>query len=100
VIRNEQGGFDLSKFRVPAGSLLVDGALVFALIYGSGQITERLEHLSRRVDAMEATDLRADASARLMVLERRADDMDAWKRDVREQLDRIEDKVNRIAEGK
>lgn len=89
---------DLSRFKVPAGSLLVDGALVFALIYYGGQLTERLEQVNKRVSTIEATTTVQNTSARVLVLERRAEEQAEFKREVYERLVRIEDKLDQIAE--
>jgi hypothetical protein len=88
---------DLSKFRVPAGSLVVDSALVVALIWGGATMTEQLGQISRRVAEIEQGAVRSNSDARLMVLERRADEMSEWKGEMREQLNRIEDKLDRLA---
>ena len=89
---------DLSRFKVPAGSLLVDGALVFALVYYGGQLTERLEQVNKRVSTIEATTTVQNTSARVLVLERRAEEQAEFKREVYERLVRIEDKLDQIAE--
>lgn len=91
---------DFSRFKVPAGSLLVDGALVFALVYYGGQLTERLEQMNRRVEMIEATTVRQNTDARVLVLERRAQEQAEFKAEVRDQLNRIEDKINQIADRK
>ena len=89
---------DLSRFKVPAGSLLVDGALVFALVYYGGQLTERLEQVNKRVSTIEATTTVQNTSARVLVLERRAEEQAEFKREVYERLVRIEDTLDQIAE--
>jgi hypothetical protein len=87
---------DVSRLKVPAGSLVVDAALVVALIWGAATMTEQLEQINARVDAIESGNIRHNGEARLLVLERRADDSDEFKKEMRAQLGRIEDKLDRI----
>ena len=88
---------DLSRFKVPAGSLLMDTALVVALVWNGATMTNQLQQISRRVDAIENGHIRQNSEARIMVLERRADESDEFKREMRAQLNRIEEKLDRIA---
>lgn len=92
------GNFDFSRLRVPIGSLLVDVGLVLTLIYSAGQLTQRLEHLSERVAAVEQYHVRTNGDARIYVLERRAEEMAEFKLEIRDQLTRIESKVDRLRE--
>lgn len=87
---------DLQKFKVPPGSLVVDTALVAALIWGAAQMTAQLEAINKRVDVIDAEHVRQNSAARILVLERRADEMSEWKGEVRGQLNRIEDKLDRV----
>lgn len=84
----------LSKFRVPVGSLLVDSALVVALLFGLGQQTQALDEVARRVAAIE----RVDSASRTAVLERRMDIADRDRDEVLAYLKRIEDKLDRKAD--
>lgn len=88
---------DLARFKVPAGSLVVDASLVVALLWGAATMTEQLKAINVRVDTLEAAGIRANSEARILVLERRADEMAEFKGEIRAQLTRIEDKLDRIA---
>ena len=88
---------DLSKFKVPAGSLLVDTSLVVALVWSTSTMTQQLDQMNRRIDSIENGHIRSNADARIMVLERRAEEYDEFRRDMRAQLNRIEDKLDRLA---
>jgi len=83
--------FDISKIRVPIGSLVVDAALVISIIYGAGQLTERLEQLSQRVSAMESQSIQPEADRRIALLEMSAHTSE-------QRLQRIEDKLDRVLE--
>lgn len=91
---------DTSRFKVPAGSLVVDFTLVLALLWGGARMTERLEQIGHRVDAIEETAIRTNTDGRVQVLERRAEEQAEFKREVRDQLNRIEDKLDQIAAAK
>ena len=86
---------DTSKWRVPAGSLVVDGALVLSLVWSVATQTEQLEQMSIRISQVEIRETSAQTEPRLRVLERRADEMVEFKAEVREQLNRIEEKLDR-----
>jgi len=88
--------FDVSRLKVPAGSLVVDTALVVALVWGGATMTEQLQQISKRIDTIENGHIRQNSEARIMVLERRADESDEFKREMRAQLTRIEEKLDRI----
>lgn len=51
---HQAGGVRLEKFKLPLGSLLVDLALVFGIIYGAGQITNEVRNLTNRVANLES----------------------------------------------
>ena len=91
---------DLSRFKVPVGSLVLDAALVIALIVSDTRQTEQLSQINQRVQTIEAGHIRQNSEARTMVLERRADESDDFKREMRSQLNRIEDKLDRIVGGR
>jgi hypothetical protein len=88
---------DLARFRVPAGSLVVDASLVLALLWGAATMTEQLKAINLRIDSLESAAIRSNSDARILVLERRADEMAEFKGEIRAQLARIEDKLDRIA---
>ena len=89
---------DLSKIRAPMGSLIVDGALVASMLWYGGQLTERLEQVSRRIDAVEGYHARVNCESRLFVLERRAEENSETRAEMRDQLRRIEDKLDALQE--
>lgn len=52
----EFGHPTLSKLKLPMGSVVVDVALVVALVWNSATITEQLNNLEHRIAATEAFD--------------------------------------------
>lgn len=78
------------RFRVPLGSLIVDGALVLTLVFSTGQMLERFEQMDRRIQQIE--DLQA--ATRINALEMRSQQMERYqselKQDIVKRLDRIE----------
>lgn len=81
---------NIGRFRVPLGSLIVDGALVITLVFSTGQMLERFDTMDRRVQQIEAI----QSEARLNVLEQRTNQLDRYqselKSDIVKRLDRIE----------
>lgn len=86
---------DRSSWRVPAGSLVVDGALVVSLVWSMATMTARLEQIDARISSVEQREISVQSEPRLRVLERRADEMIEFKAEVREQLNRIEEKLDK-----
>lgn len=82
---------DVSKLRVPLGSLMVDVALVISVFYAAGQLTERLESIDMRVARIESVKITAEADRRISVLEGQSIATVA-------RLERIEDKLDRLLE--
>lgn len=80
--------FDPTKLKVPPGSLLVDISLVIALFYWGGQMTERLENMSKRLDVVEQVKIQPEADRRIAVIE-------AQLANQTERLKSIEDKLDR-----
>jgi hypothetical protein len=80
--------FDAAKLKVPPGSLLVDISLVIALVYWGGQMTERLENISKRIDVVEQVKIQPEADRRIAVIE-------AQLANQTERLKSIEDKLDR-----
>jgi uncharacterized protein with PhoU and TrkA domain len=60
----QNGGVILDKFKLPVGSLVVDLALVFALVYGAGQITTEVANLTERVPRLEQSAVGMTPAAR------------------------------------
>lgn len=93
---------DLSRFRVPPGSLLVDVGLVISLVYGMGQITEKLMAMDMRLQAVEQTahSITPQADARLRVIERenviQDRDLSEFKGDIVKRLDQMDSKLDLI----
>lgn len=81
---------DFQRFRVPLGSLIVDGALVLTLVFSVGQMLERFEQMDRRIADIE----HLEAATRLNALEMRAMQVERYqgelKQDIVKRLDRIE----------
>lgn len=83
------------KWRVPAGSLVVDGALVISLIWAIASQTEQLRHMNERLTSIEKLEGSLQTEPRLRVLERRADEVVEFKSEVKHQLNRIEEKLDK-----
>lgn len=83
------------KWRVPAGSLVVDGALVISLIWSIASQTEQLRHMNERLTIIEQLESSLQTEPRLRVLERRADEVVEFKSEVKHQLNRIEEKLDK-----
>lgn len=83
------------KWRVPAGSLVVDGALVISLIWSIASQTEQLRHMNERLTSIEKLEGSLQTEPRLRVLERRADEVVEFKSEVKHQLNRIEEKLDK-----
>lgn len=83
--------FDLSKFRVPLGSLAVDASLVFTLVWWGAVMTERLDQMSRRIDAVESQKIQPDADRRLAVLEAAAVADARWRERIEQKIDALLD---------
>lgn len=81
---------NIGRFRVPLGSLIVDGALVLTLVFSTGQMLERFGQMDRRMQQIEEL----QAATRLSTLEMRATQMERYqaelKVDIVKRLDRIE----------
>lgn len=94
----------LDKMKVPAGSLIVDTALVIALLVGQAKMTEQITGVQDRVNEIEQGHIRSNTDARVLVLEQRANQavtsQAEFKAEVRTQLDRIETKLDRIYEAR
>jgi hypothetical protein len=80
---------DLSKFRVPLGSLVVDASLVIALIWWGATMTQRLDEMSRRIQMVEQVKIQPEADRRIAVIE-------AQLANQTERLKSIEDKLDRV----
>jgi ClpP class serine protease len=84
---------DISRFKVPPGSLVLDVALVVGLVYSLGQMTERLENMSKRLETVEAVKIQPEADRRIAVIE-------AQMASQTERLKSIEAKLDRALERK
>ncbi|HSW32558.1 MAG TPA: hypothetical protein VLH36_02985 [Steroidobacteraceae bacterium] len=90
----------VGRFRVPLGSLIVDGALVLTLVFSTGQMLERFDQMDRRVQQIE----HLEAATRLNALEMRSAQMERYqgelKQDIVKRLDRIETLLDAQARGR
>jgi hypothetical protein len=80
---------DLSKFKVPTGSLLVDGGLVIALIIWGTQMTSSLEVISKRLEKVEQVSIQPEADRRIAVIEARLADTSSRLQSIEDKLDRV-----------
>jgi hypothetical protein len=80
---------DLSKFKVPTGSLLVDGGLVVALIIWGTQMTSKLDAISQRLEKVEQVSIQPEADRRIAVIEARLGDTSNRLQSIEAKLDRV-----------
>lgn len=83
---------DLSKFRVPLGSLVVDASLVVALIWWGATMTQRLDEMSRRIQNVEQVKIQPEADRRIAVIEARLADQTTRLQSIEDKLDRVLDR--------
>lgn len=62
-------GEELSKFRVPVGSLIVDASLVIALIWWGATMNSQVQGMAKRLEVVEMQKIQPEADRRLAVLE-------------------------------
>ncbi len=87
------------KFRVPLGSLVVDASLVVALIWWGATMTERLDEMSRRIDALDGTRAQVSSNvSKLAAIEAKQADGDRSLQEIRDHVLRVESKVDRLLE--
>ena len=91
---------DLQSFKAPVGSLIVDGALVIALVVWGTSVTNALDNINLRVSKTEVTlEERQSALQRLAIAETEIaavkKNHDELKADIIKRLDRIENKLDR-----
>ena len=84
---------DLSKFRVPLGSLMVDASLVVALIWWGATMTQRLDEMSRRIQGVESQKIQPEADRRIAVIEARLADQTNRLQSIEDKLDRALDRT-------
>lgn len=84
----------LEKFRIPLGSLVVDGALVLFLAFTAGQMTNRFEAMDQRLISVEQVRDRENLAQRTAVLEQRAGLYDRDRTEILDSLRRIEVKLD------
>ena len=84
---------DLSKFRVPIGSLMVDASLVVALIWWGATMTQRLDEMSRRIQTVESQKIQPEADRRIAVIEARLADQTNRLQSIEDKLDRALDRA-------
>ncbi len=89
---------DLTKFRVPLGSLVVDMAMVVSLIWWGATLTQRLEEMTRRIDGLDGQTMHVQADKRLSIVETRQGDVDRQLAEIKSQQARIESKIDRLLE--
>jgi NaMN:DMB phosphoribosyltransferase len=79
---------DFSKFKVPTGSLLVDGGLVVVLVIWGTQMTAKLDQISARLEKVEQTTIQPEADRRIAVIEARFADTTQRLQSIEAKLDR------------
>jgi hypothetical protein len=84
---------DLSKFRVPLGSLVVDATLVIALIWGGATMTSKLDEMNRRIANVEQVKIQPEADRRIAVIEARLTDQTSRLQSIEDKLDRALDRT-------
>ena len=83
---------DLSKFRVPLGSLVVDASLVVALIWWGATMTSKLDEMNRRIANVEQVKIQPEADRRIAVIEARLADQTSRLQSIEDKLDRALDR--------
>jgi hypothetical protein len=83
---------DLSKFRVPLGSLVVDASLVVALIWWGATMTSKLDEMNRRIATVEQVKIQPEADRRIAVIEARLADQTTRLQSIEDKLDRVLDR--------
>lgn len=92
MAEQEQSSLNLSKLRVPIGSLVVDASLVIALIWWGASMTEKFSVLSKRMDMIEQVKIQPEADRRIAVIESRMVDTTVRLQSIEAKLDRILEK--------
>lgn len=87
------------RWKIPAGSLVVDTMLVLTLAYAAGQWTKAVEALDIRLNRLELQAITPEAARRISVVESQLIHMEEDRRTMMEQLDRIEDKLDNHMDG-
>jgi DNA-binding protein H-NS len=92
---------DLSSLKAPIGSLVVDGAMIFALVWSWSAMATRLEALDQRVAKTETMlEQRQPALDRLAKVEERvqglAESREEFRTDIIKRLERIEAKLDKM----
>jgi len=82
------------KWKVPAGSLVVDIGLVIALIWTVSGMQEAVKNLDRRVVAIETRDITPGAERRIAVIEAAIARQDLDRAEMIKLLNRIDDKLD------
>ena len=82
---------DFSRFRVPLGSLVLDVALVGALIWSMATMTAKLDEISRRITAVERVEITPEAARRISIIETR-------ETELLRRIDRMENKLDIVIE--
>lgn len=85
---------DTKSWRVPAGSLVVDSALVVALIWSMATTTEQVRTMNERITAIDQAHIRQNMEPRVNVLEQRANEVDKKLDKMDLKLDKIYDKLD------
>jgi hypothetical protein len=89
------------RLKMPIGSIVIDGAMVFALIWSWATMTEALKSFDVRLHTVElATSRHGDYESRLSVIEvtelSQDKNYEELKQDIVKRLDRIEAKLDKI----
>jgi len=82
------------RWKVPAGSLVVDIGMVVALIWTVSGMQKAVEHLDRRMIVLESREISPGAERRIAVLESAMARQDRDREQILSLLNRIDDKLD------
>lgn len=84
----------MGRWKIPAGSIVIDVGLVLLIVYAAGQWTKAVENLDERLRKIENVQIMPESARRLSVLEAQIQHMDTDRVTMMTQLQRIEDKID------
>ena len=87
----------MGRWKVPAGSILIDIGLVLTLAYSAGQMNNAVQNLDRRLTVVEERAITPEADRRISVVEEAIKNASNDRTRMTIQLDRIEAKIDQHA---
>lgn len=84
----------LERFRIPLGSIVVDGVMVLTLVFMAGKMTSRFEAMDARLATVESRTIADRLPERTALLEQRMAQGERDRTEILEALHRIENKLD------